>query len=1011
MIYRKLIFLVLLLSHSNAEAQHQALSGKTDHFTTRNGLPHNTVISLYQDQTGFLWIGTANGLCKYNGIDFTPIQVPWNKGNHWVQVIQSIFEDRQGNMWFGSRSGEIISYHVESNHWQQHNKLTQQGNYVTHFYQKKEGELWLGTISGVILLYDYKRDSLFEKAEIHNKVRQLHQDDEGKLWVSGISQLLLMDQNFKEQAIAPKLSSKLKGRITATISKQGSIVFYDKDSCFVYAIGTEKINAYGLKYSANNQGVNYKATPDEYLWSTEKCVITFRPNQTDFYQYSIGKEYSTYAINDLLRDHTGLIWVATDIGLVKIDRKRYQFQAYSVEEGSVKLHNNYIRSLCILGNDLWLGFRNGSITRLYCDSGSYVFNQKKLYNIVDKDGGIKDKTTINTMMTGKDGTLWCGGLEGLFKWNKTKDLFESYTMIRENGEPMLAEEVWALCKDTEGRIWIGGRTMGLWVIDKKGISHKVSLGREQTPAVWNIYQTLRGEVWIGTSKGLFKVEENKAGNFITEAIKEQQNRNIWDITEDGKGNYFIASTDWGLSVFNENTGQFTNYTMAKGLPSNSVCGVEIDKAGNAWVSTVSGLSRLNPATGQITNFYEEDGLISNDFNFKVSAGNSAGELFFGTKNGLLTFIPPEEDEQVYIPSEVVINSMVVNGKEVVNDPDKESLPYYENNVSFRFSLLEYSRPAKHQYYYQLSPFDQGWKQTDGRLPLATYTNLPAGKYRFKLKASSDGINWEQSNDLTFTIQPAFWQRSWFVPALFLTLLSIVFAILRYSFQSRLKTEREKNEVEKKMVSLELQALQAQMNPHFIFNATNSIQHFMLKGDMIVANDYLTLFARLMRFYLEASINKKVRLSEELEMLKLYLELEQLRFDARFEFNINCTEVDTDSVEIPSMLLQPFIENAIYHGLATKKGKGQLTVEIKSDEEKDKLIILIEDNGIGRDEARKLRNTLGIKHQSRAIQLMEERMNLMNNLGEKHLSIEVVDKKDSTAKPEGTKVIITLSGNI
>ncbi len=1008
MIYRKFVFLLLLLWGYCADAQHN-LSSKTDHLTTRNGLPHNTIVSLFQDQTGYLWIGTANGLCRYNGLDFQPVNVPFGRGNHWVQVIQSIHQDRKGTLWFGSRSGEIFSYQFDAGSWKQCGKLGQQGDYVSCFYQSTDHKLWLGTDFGELYLYDYRQDSLIKKAQSTEEVKQIYQDDRNRIWVLGHSNLMLLDQTLKEQTLPKAIKKKLEGCYIAEISKKGFLIFNDSDSCFTYSVVEGQLSSSG--FILNESGTFSRATT-EYVWSSVENIMTYCIGDRFGYRYKLSGTYSNFIVNEVLSDHTGLIWIATDVGLIKLDRARYQFQAYSVEEGKVKLPNNYVRALYASGKNLWIGFKQGPVVRLYRDSSSHFFNKKQAYHFIGKDGSILKRTTINSVLQSLDKSLWCGGFDGLFKWNESKGLFENCTMLQENGQPFIAEEVWALCEDLAGRIWVGGKAMGLWVIDKQGISRRIDLETKNTAPVWDIYQSPQGKMWIGTNKGLYVLEENKGGAFDTRFIKELGDRNIWDIKTDGKGLYFIASTDQGLSIYDERTGEFKHYTTEEGLPSNSVCGLELDKEGHAWISTVNGLCRLNPANGKVVNFYEEDGLVSNDFNFKVTAASSAGELFFGTKNGLLALRPSEKSERTYVPSKVVVGSMLVNGEERINALGKQSFHYNENNVSFNFALLAYNRPAKHQYHYQLSPFDENWKQTDGRLPVATYTNLPPGNYTFRLKASADGVNWEQSKNLPFTIEPALWQRGWFIPALFLALLFIIVAFLRYNFQSRLKAEKEKNEVEKKMISLELHALQAQMNPHFIFNAINSIQHFMLKGDLVQANDYLTRFARLMRFYLEASINKRVRLSEELDMLKLYLELEKLRFDASFDYNIRIEKsVQTMQVEIPSMLLQPHVENAIHHGLATKKGKGHLTITIKENKEKSKLIITIEDNGIGRDEARKLRNTLSVKHQSRATQLLNERSQLINNLNEEHLSIVVIDKMNPDAKPEGTKVIITLSGNI
>ena len=984
------ILLAMFLLCGKISAGVHVFSGRTDRFTTRDGLPHNTITSLYQDKTGFLWVGTSIGLCRYDGIDFMRISIPGGCCDRWSQLVQSMYEDSAGTLWFGTRSGEIISLDAHRRNWQIHGKSTIVSDFIDCFFQDHKGKLWFGTVAGLIGYYDYGSSEVSWVKNVQFNLKGLYLDRQDRLWLSSHSQVVLLNSRSMSSLIVPR---DLRALSAMYMDQSGQLLIYSKDSCKTYDI---------------DPGLN---DTKEFIWFSGRYVFTYSRPEKTYNRYLAFKESGDYLITDVVRDRTGLIWLATDIGLIKIDPARYRFNVYSTEEGVIPLDNNYIRALSVSGDKVWLGFKNGPVTALRYCPGQRVLCEKQNYRVLDQSGSARDRVTINTVCTRKNGEVWCGGLEGLFKLQEEKKAFENHMLQDEDGLKFAAEEVWTLAEDPKGRLWVGGRTIGLWYINDLGESRKVEIGGEGNVSVWKIYPSFDGSLWIGASTGLYRVMEVDGQEFRVIPVKSLDKRNIWDIGTDGNGRYYIASTDRGFSIYNEKTKKVTHYGMEEGLPSNSVSAVQVDSSGIVWLSSDNGLSRLDIRTGAITNFYEEDGLVSNDFNFSVSSQSTSGELFFGTKNGLLTFFPFKIPSVSTSQARVVITSFQTDGEEMLDSlyyTGKLNLDHNHNNVRFRFSLLDYGHPFKNSYRYRLEPFDKSWKKTDGRSPVAMYTNLTPDDYTFIVEGSVDGMNWQSDQGrFSFSIQPAFWQQLWFTPVLFGSVLMLFLGGFYLRFRYNLNAERRKNEIDKKMAALELSALQAQMNPHFIFNAVNSVQHFMLKGDLLAANDYLTRFAKLMRFFLEASINKKVRLNEELEMLSLYLSLESLRFDACFDFKIICPpSVNAQLVKIPAMLIQPYVENAIYHGLSPMKAGGQLTVEIVTGE--GQLIFVIDDNGIGREKARKLRNTLNQERRSRAMQLMEERMEVYNLSGEETVKIEIIDKKDPLGKSLGTKVIIKIT---
>jgi len=291
--------------------------------------------------------------------------------------------------------------------------------------------------------------------------------------------------------------------------------------------------------------------------------------------------------------------------------------------------------------------------------------------------------------------------------------------------------------------------------------------------------------------------------------------------------------------------------------------------------------------------------------------------------------------------------------------------------------------------------------TDGRHPRAFYTNVPPGHYRFFVEASnSDGV-WNRNGlAVDLVVEPAFWQTLWFSGGVLLLAAGLIVAIVK----GRIRRIRRQTTLERKMVEYQLKALRAQMNPHFIFNSLNSILLFMLDHDIDAANRYLTKFARLMRSTLEHSKSEAVPLTEELEALRCYIELEALRLDNAFTCTIEVApEIDIDAVMLPPMLIQPYVENAIKHGLMPAGLGGRLAIDFRLEEEW--IVCSITDNGVGRDG--KNRVTQSHSHRSRGMAVTKERLDVLSLLSRQCYGLEIIDLTGEEGSSLGTQVNIRI----
>ncbi len=418
--------------------------------------------------------------------------------------------------------------------------------------------------------------------------------------------------------------------------------------------------------------------------------------------------------------------------------------------------------------------------------------------------------------------------------------------------------------------------------------------------------------------------------------------------------------------------------------------------------------------GAIKHFTEDDGLPSNDFSFKACASYKNGYLFFGTKSGISYFHPDSILSKVSISQKVHISSLNILNKSEYTDPDSSQidLSYKDNFFTISFFLPDYHSIYRNIYRYKLLGLDDTWRYCDYHSPTAYYTNVPSGKYTFIVQAANSENNWSNEYaQLSLYINPPYWKTWWFLLSIITFISSTVFLLLRYRLKQLVIRRTEKHKLNKTIAELELKALQAQMNPHFIFNAINAIQHFIINQNVRDANNYLSKFAQLMRLYLESSKNKFIPLSQEILLLTLYLELEKLRFSDKMDYSIHTdANLDIDSVDIPSMLLQPFIENSINHGIAGLKDRKGF-IEIIISQQNDQLFIIIEDNGIGIKKSEEQQTNYIHTHKSRGMQIVNERIDTLQQLENRKIEIKIVDRladNNPINSTSGTRIEIAIT---
>ena len=393
-----------------------------------------------------------------------------------------------------------------------------------------------------------------------------------------------------------------------------------------------------------------------------------------------------------------------------------------------------------------------------------------------------------------------------------------------------------------------------------------------------------------------------------------------------------------------------------------------------------------------------------------------GQLLFGGMNGLNSFHPDEIIVNKRPPDIRITTVRVLN--EIINkrfqNGDTIVLRHSDNIFSFEFAALDFTNPSRIQYKFKLENYNNNWIERKASQRYAEYARVSPGTYTFRvIGTNSDGFWNEEGVSLHVIIRPP-WYQTW-IFRLFAALF-VIFLVYMIVF-IRMRSVRKAHEVEmkylafeKKLFVLEQKALQLQMNPHFLFNSLNSIQSFIVKNDIDNAIHYLSKFSQLMRRTLSNSRESFVILRDELQALQLYLEIEKLRFSDSFTYSIHLDdEVDDSFVEIPPMILQPYVENAIIHGLMHKQNDRKLKIEVRLNGED--LLVFIEDNGIGREKAAELKRASGIERQSRGMLITGERLEILNQYTKDAYAVKVIDLFDEQEKPNGTRVEINIHGSM
>lgn len=952
-------------------------------YSVENGLPYVQIFAMFQDSKGYLWSGGYGGLSKFNGKTFKSYSPKNGLANH---NINAIIEDQFHFITVGTIDGLSVIDKIDGQISNYYVKDGLPSNYVTSFCLDPRIGLWTGTNKG-LCIWDGKRVLQMPFFKDQNITCLLYSEKYGVL--VGTSKGLYREKKARQEF--ELLIENINVTGISRISPAGDIYIGTDNGLYLMNMEKRNWNVFHVSNGLIDENISAVLYQDNgTVWIGSKSgLISF--NGKEFSYYTISYDNNSNHIRTLLLDYEDNLWIGTHSGLYKFRGKG--FTVYDRKDG---LGGAFIYQIVRdAKKNLWVGTES---------NGVYRFSEGFFKNYSTKEGLLNNR--VASIMPMDDGSIWFGTDEGISVLRN-----EAFYHIGQSSDFKQEAPINCFYKDSKNTIWVGGRN-GVTAMRKKGATYEtkhyalpaVSIDKNGFEA-WSFVEDSRGDLWVGTYLvGLFKLEGDV---FKRQAITSPEPvQSALDLCKDDEGNIYAATLN-GVLIFNPHKHSYKIISEKEGLSSELVYTIRLTKDNRyLWAGTNQGINRidvkkLDLGIIDVLSYGKADGFSGVESNTHGIYEDDDSTIWFGTVNGLIKYSPKE-----FIPNDNLSRTNITKIKLDFQDTvlaNGSALPYSLNNISFDFIGICLTNPDKVLYTYQLVGFDKTWSPyTD--INFVKYDNLLPGKYTFKVKSCNNEGIWNiEPTTFSFEILPPFYKTWWFM------LGSLVFAVgaLVLVFRVRLnqlnKKQQERFEQEVEVSKAELKALRAQMNPHFVFNSLNSIQHYILNSKSEEAAKYLNKFAKLIRLILNNSDKPTVTINEDLEALKLYLELEKMRFDNKFDYSIDISqEIDGDYDEIPPMLVQPYIENAILHGINPKTGNGHILIRMSLVNQFIKISVI--DDGIGRDAAKALKSLQpSLKHKSLGMKITQDRLRLLNHMQQSNLSVNITDLYDTEQHAIGTQV--------
>lgn len=993
---RYLLFLCCW-SLCSLQAQHPYLQQITD----EDGLPSMEIFDLFQDSRGYIWIGSNGGVARYDGQQFERFE---NQEQRRI-AMSDLLEGPNGRIWMRNFGGQIFYIQNDSLHFFAPWSEQKDYQHMRSFAVDSENQLWI-SLGCNVFQYDVATEQLVERYETDSRYgykvrpskegkgvniiqdggRILHLEKDGTSKVFGVSPISssLEHYDFTELQGGVIYRVALKRRVVEywANNQWNSLLSESKGPTAIALRSDQQDNVWLLHF----QGLECLTAKGKQLFGNQPLLK--------------GK-----AISDFLQDAQGNYWVSTlRSGLFRFaSRQAVVFDAVlgGLSDERINVLEKGPDGQLLLGNNVGkvdcFEPKLGRVTRQY-DTGNPRDIEAVYYDEASEKVYVSCQFTYE--FEEKQPELFRKlGIRSADDYYMSKDGW----LLSAAVTSLILERVWEKEVKEEQSQWPSTLKAA---IDEAGASY-YKLFDSRVKALLDV--PYRKEVCVVLEDSLVGIGYDK-GTIRTIYSPETGEQLLGVCMALGAdSSVWVGTVNQGLYRFKAN-GQWEHFEKGQGLKSDFIRSLACNDR-YLWVGSYNGLQSFDLRKHTWRNYTREDGLSSNEVKDIVLLGDT---VWLATSKGLNAVLETAPHESLSAPH------IYLQGFSVFEKARKDwqdlNLEYNENNIRIDFLGLDYRNQGQLRYKYRLLGLDSSWTLSKKESNLARYPSLPSGSYRFEVKSvSGDGQESLETAQLFFQIAPPFWQRWWFFLVLALSTSGLVFLFFKYRIR-QLKRQnamaQEKAQAEQELRLSQLAALRVQMNPHFIFNALNSIQEFIFLNEKRQANNYIGKFSDLMRLTLSASNKQQVTLADEIKVLRLYLDLEKVRFEDALHVYIHVDDtLAVESIYIPSLLIQPYVENAIKHGLLHRKSNRQLRIKFYP-LDKQLLGCSIEDNGIGRKRSAELKkHRVGKKGAGFSMSATQKRLDLLNynrsNTAQQDINVEVIDLYDEQNQGAGTRVLLRI----
>ncbi len=984
----KRILLVIILHFAlyilNCNAQQQ---NNFTHFTTEDGLSQSSVFSIVQDDIGFMWFATEDGLNKFDGNTFTVFRNNPNDSTSLPDIgIRKAYKDRSGKLWVLSLRGKLCKYNPQKNNFKRYafnsDTISNIIKIIT-LTEDNNGNLWAISTKGEFFIYDLKKDIFIYKPLNEKFEKQFHSihvqcalvDNENSFWIGtweGLANLDFKNQKlnwYNNSATAPNslggdmvfsLAEDEDGKIWIA-SANGGVSVYDKstNNFKVYKISNGQ-----QSNICSNRIMSILIDSRKKIWigSFDKGLDLFDPDKETFTNFShnpsIVSSFSIGAVMSIYEDKSGGVWFGSGGGgLNRYDPLNQNFNHIQhIPGNTLSISANPVLAICEdhLGN-LWIGSDGGGIN--VKEKNSTKFN----YYLQDPPFG---SNAITVIYEDSKGNIWIGADPGidspagaLIKYEPKTKSFSHFNKVK-----IKFGGIAAIHQDKFGELWIATPSDGIHrynpktekeIVYRTNPNDSTSIGSN---SIFSICEDSFGALWFGSISTGLSLFDRKTNSFLKFVNDPKNNfslgsNSVWCVIEDMNKNIWVGTWGGGLNKFDREKKSFKRYNVDNGLAGNIVYGIIPDEEGNLWISTNKGLTKLNTVTSVFTNYDRSNGLMINDFSAGATFKSKDGRLFIGGNSGVISFDPKKITENSYIPN-VVITDFRVFDKPFILDKsvlftDEIELAYDQNFFTFEFASLDYSAPEKNIFEYKLEGIDNDWIRSEGRR-FASYTNINNGNYKFKVRGSNSSGKFNPAEtEINIIIAPPFWKTWWFRVLAFIVIAVVLYLLHRYRLNKLLEVERTRNKIARdlhdevsasitgivyfadavktEVTENQTPALKKLIN--LISESATQIQESM--SDIIWSinpenDDWNIVLPKLRRYASDLCESKSIKY--EIDMPETFVG-KSLKMEQRHDFWLVFKEI---------------ITNAIKHSFCTK-------IEIKLFSDNEFLFLNIFDNGQGFDD--------------------------------------------------------------